>query len=118
MATGVVYKDLLPIPDDDPRGEEGTTTTMTDAPTESHALAMQSVQSPAEKGAAQIDHEHDVVNLGWNEPKEAIANPLVGGLNNEDLWILVRRYETVSKMGCSKCITSKRSRTRPRVAWT
>jgi hypothetical protein len=98
MATGAVYKDLLPIPDDDPRHGEATTTTMTDAPTESHALAMEAANRAEYKGAAQVDHAADVVNLGWNEPKEAIANPLVGGLNNEDLWILVRRFNKVSRL--------------------
>lgn len=98
MATGAVYKDLLPIPDDDPREEHGTTTTITDAPTESHALAMEAANRPEVKGAAQVDHAEEVVNLGWNEPKEAIANPLVGGLNNEDLWVLVRRFNKVSEL--------------------
>jgi hypothetical protein len=96
MATGAVYKDLLPIPDDDPRNEHGTATTMTDAPTESHALAMEAANRAEEKGAAQVNHDEEVVNLGWNEPKEQIMNPLVGGLNNEDLWILVRRFNKVS----------------------
>jgi hypothetical protein len=98
MATGVVYKDLLPIPDEDPHGVESTTTTMTDAPTESHALAMQAAKKSTEQGAAQVDHEQEVVNLGWNEPKEAIANPLVGGLKNEDLWVLVRRFNKVTRL--------------------
>lgn len=97
MATGAVYKDLLPIPDQDPRDEEPKTTTMMDAPSESHALAMQAASHPEEKGAAQVDHVEEIVNLGWNEPKEAIENPLVGGLNNEDLWVLVRRFNKVKR---------------------
>ncbi|KAH9871818.1 hypothetical protein J1614_006075, partial [Plenodomus biglobosus] len=95
MSTGgVVYKDLLPIPDTDPTEVEGTTTTLLDAPTESHALALQAAKSAAleEKGAAQIEHAEEVVDLGWNEPKEHVAKPLVGGLSNEDLWLLVRRF--------------------------
>jgi hypothetical protein len=35
------------------------------------------------------------MDLGWNEPKEAVAKPLVGGLSNEDLWLLVRRFNKV-----------------------
>jgi hypothetical protein len=38
---GLVFKDLLPLPDADPTEHEGTTTTLTDAPTESHALAFE-----------------------------------------------------------------------------
>ncbi|CAO2647733.1 Nn.00g086550.m01.CDS01 [Neocucurbitaria sp. VM-36] len=91
---GLVFKDLLPIPDTDPTEHEGTTTTLRNAPTESHALAHEAAVAahPDEKGAAQVDHDEEVVNLGWNEPKEHVENPLVGGLSNEDLWLLVRRF--------------------------
>ncbi|KAF1959574.1 hypothetical protein CC80DRAFT_466507 [Byssothecium circinans] len=92
MTSGAVYKDLLPIPAEDPTKIEDTTPTMTDQPTESHALAMEAAKSPEEMGAAQEDHDEEVVNLGWNEPKEEVANPLVGGLDNEELWMLVRRF--------------------------
>ncbi|KAH8644288.1 hypothetical protein IG631_01752 [Alternaria alternata] len=98
MSTGgVVYKDLLPIPDTDPTEHEGKSTTLRNAPTESHALALDAAKSapPEEKGAAQIAHGDEVVDLGWNEPKELVAKPLVGGLGNEDLWLLVRRFNKV-----------------------
>lgn len=66
---------------------------MAEEPTLSHALA---VDDHEEKGRAQLDHEEeDVVDLGWNEKKERIAAPLVGGLNNEDLWLLIRRFNKV-----------------------
>ncbi|ORY17777.1 hypothetical protein BCR34DRAFT_610678 [Clohesyomyces aquaticus] len=87
--TGVVYKDLLPIPHEIDPDKEETTTTVRDTPTVSHALAM---QEPEQKGAAQVEHGEEVVNLGWNEPGDAVANPLVGGLANDDLWVLVRRF--------------------------
>jgi len=96
MASGVVYKDLLPLPGEDPRQDDHTTPTLIDTPTESHALAVQAAKQPEERGAAQAEHEEEVVNLGWNEPKEAVSNPLVGGLSNEDLWVLVRRFNKVS----------------------
>lgn len=66
--------------------------TMRAMPTESHALAM---QNPEIKGLAQIDHGNEVEDLGWNEPKENIAAPLVGGLGNEELWLLIRRFNKV-----------------------
>lgn len=128
MATGAVYKDLLPIPQETEPEKEETTTTLTDKPTESHALAMEAAHNPEEKGAAQVDHGEEVVNLGWNEPEEAVENPLVGGLSNEDLWVLVRRFNKVrgiyangrffADIGISKCIMSKRSQTLHREAWT
>ena len=98
MSTGgVVYKDLLPIPDTDPTEHEGKASTLLDAPTDSHALALKAAKAPhpAEKGAAQMEHQGEVVDLGWNEPKEHVARPLVGGLSNEDLWLLVRRFNKV-----------------------
>ncbi|KAL3428452.1 hypothetical protein PVAG01_01960 [Phlyctema vagabunda] len=60
-----------------------------DLPTESHALAN---ADHDEKGAAQLDHgQTEVRDLGWNEKPEAIP-PLVGGLPNEELWTLIRRF--------------------------
>jgi hypothetical protein len=97
---GVVYKDLLPIPDETVPEQQARTVTLTEKPTESHALAMEAAHNPeqlgVQAGAAQVDHAEEVVNLGWNEPKQAVANPLVGGLSNEDLWMNVRRFNKVS----------------------
>ncbi|KAF2469275.1 uncharacterized protein BDR25DRAFT_47678 [Lindgomyces ingoldianus] len=87
--TGIVYKGLLPIPHQTGLEKKETTTTVRDTPTVSHALAM---KNPEQKGAAQVEHDEEVVNLGWNEPDNAVASPLVGGLANDDLWILVRRF--------------------------
>jgi hypothetical protein len=98
MSTGgVVYKDLLPIPDINPTEHEGKATTLLQAPTDSHALALEGAKAAPleEKGAAQIAHGEEVVDLGWNEPKELVAKPLVGGLGNEDLWLLIRRFNKV-----------------------
>lgn len=95
MAIGAVYQDLLPVPAEDPRKEADTTPTLTEKPTESHALAVEAAKDPEQKGAAQVDHGEEVVDLGWNEPEQAIASPLVGGLSNEDLWVLVRRFNKV-----------------------
>jgi hypothetical protein len=60
-------------------------------PTASHELA--EVEQD-EKGEAQIAHgDVEVKNLGWNENKERVAAPLVGGLSNEELWALIRRFD-------------------------
>lgn len=97
-----MYKDLLPVPGQDPRQEEDKTTTLTDVPTKSHALAMEAAKAPEERGAAQVEHEEEVVNLGWNEPESHIESPLVGGLSNEDLWVLIRRF---NKVRCAPACT-------------
>jgi hypothetical protein len=101
MVEGVVYKDLLDTPEKDPTVLEGHHQSLRDAPTESHALALEAANSTGEHapGAAQVEHGQEVVNLGWNEPKEHISNPLVGGLSNEDLWLLVRRFNKVRQKG-------------------
>ncbi|KAF2501204.1 hypothetical protein BU16DRAFT_450690 [Lophium mytilinum] len=94
MSGGVVYKDLLPIPKETSVAEtpenKDLSHTLRDQPTESHALAMADHE---EKGAAQVEHDQEVVDLGWNEPQHAVASPLVGGLPNDELWVLIRRFD-------------------------
>lgn len=64
-----------------------------DQPTDSHALANAEHE---EKGVAQLNHgETEVKDLGWNEPQGALPAPLVGGLENEELWTLIRRFNKV-----------------------
>ena len=97
---GVVYQDLVPLPDDtgavtDPHQKE-TAHALGDGATISHQLAT----SPTEQaGHAQLDHDLEVKDLGWNESKDKIAHPLVGGMENEDLWVLIRRFNKVG-FGC------------------
>lgn len=93
---GTGIKDLLPIPSDtqpisDPAKTETANTLMED-PSLSHALA---TDDHDEKGLAQQDHNEEVMDLGWNEKKQDIPTPLVGGLDNEELWLLVRRFNKV-----------------------
>jgi hypothetical protein len=49
-----------------------------------------------EKGEAQIPHNAEVKDLGWTDHVVDLPNPLVGGLQNEELWVLVRRFNKVS----------------------
>ncbi|KAH6695704.1 hypothetical protein F5X68DRAFT_266984 [Plectosphaerella plurivora] len=67
-----------------------------DQPTASHQLAEEATDKPPEeKGHAEVNHgDVEVKNLGWNsEHPDHVPSPLVGGLSNEDLWILVRRFD-------------------------
>lgn len=86
--------DFLPIPADtqpvtDPNRVD-TANHLADEPTLSHALAMEDHE---EKGAAQMEHhDEDVADLGWHEHKDRMLDPLVGGLDNEELFLLVRRF--------------------------
>ena len=62
------------------------------ASTDSHALAEADHE---EKGAAQLDHQAvEVKDLGWNEHHKTVP-PLVGGLPNDELWLLIRRFNKV-----------------------
>lgn len=63
--------------------------------TESHALAVAHVEEGYPVGAAQLDHgAAEVRDLGWGEDPETVPN-LVGGLPNEELWTLIRRFNKV-----------------------
>ncbi|KAI9802475.1 MAG: hypothetical protein M1825_002860 [Sarcosagium campestre] len=61
---------------------------LSDGPTESHALA---IADHDEKGASQQEHaEPEVKDLGWDE---TATDVIVGGLPNEQLWTLIRRFD-------------------------
>lgn len=99
MATESGLADFLPIPHNvapltDPDKQE-VAQSLTEAPTASHALAM---EDHDEKGAAQIAHDGEVKDLGWTDHVDQIQNPLVGGMPNEELWVLVRRFNKVSSI--------------------
>ena len=96
-------KDILPIPDNfevvtNPENQE-TSTSLADEPTMSHALA---VADHDEKGHAQEWHEEVARDLGWHEKDQNVPDPLVGGIGNEQLWLLLRRFNKVmNKLPCS-----------------
>lgn len=103
---GAQVKDLLPIPSDtqpvtDP-GQTEISHSLADETTLSHALATDDHEV---KGLAQQDHAEEVLDLGWNQQKQEIAAPLVGGLDNEELWMLTRRFDKVRE--ASSTITIK-----------
>lgn len=67
-------------------------------PTDSHALAHADHEL---QGAAQEIHdETEVRDLGWSKHPKNVPAPLVGGLPNEQLWTLVRRFNKV-RIGAS-----------------
>jgi hypothetical protein len=136
-SSGVVYRDLVSVPETEPianpykdpsqdpskdpsKAKEEAAVPLHEGPTASHALATSpSVEEP---GLVQLDHDEEVKDLGWNQPKEGIPAPLVGGMENEDLWVLVRRFDKVcleelaliqtifTDSVSSKCTTSKNTR--------
>jgi len=100
VETGVVYRDLghaPPLPNDASAATRPDTREVSHAiseePTLSHALA-----DSANHGghAQQFMKNDDIKDLGWNQDADEIPRPLVGGLPNEELWILIRRFNKVS----------------------
>ncbi|KAJ7488228.1 hypothetical protein FB451DRAFT_1529386 [Mycena latifolia] len=88
-----IVRDFLPIPDTvapvtDPEHKE-VAHSITQSPTDSHALAQVEQE---EKGAAQEGHDAEVLDLGWNQHPDKVAKPLISGLENEELWLLIRRF--------------------------
>lgn len=68
-----------------------STASASNAPSDSHALA--SADDHEVKGAVQMNHEEgEVRNMGWNDHPHDVPKELVGGLPNEELWTLVRRF--------------------------
>ncbi|OOF99961.1 hypothetical protein ASPCADRAFT_161319 [Aspergillus carbonarius ITEM 5010] len=66
------------------------TTTEISGPTDSHVL---SKVDQDEKGLAQKAGDTDTItDVGWDQPPEDIDEKLVSGLSNEDLWMLLRRF--------------------------
>lgn len=61
-------------------------------PTDSHALA---ATEPEEKGYAQTHNTSSVRDLGWHNDAGSIPRPLIAGLPNDDLWMLLRRFNKV-----------------------
>lgn len=90
-------QEILPIPDLSTitnANKIESANALGEEPTASHALALADHE---EKGAAQQEHDAEVQDLGWNEPKERVAQPLVGGMDNEELWLLIRRFNKVGE---------------------
>lgn len=115
---GYVFRDGGPIPDselNDPRNQEvgqaahmeqATRTSTSNSSnvntpesssdgnhaTDSHAIAA-TAHEHEEKGAVQVGHKDgEVRDMGWREHPKDVPTPLVGGLPNEELWTLVRRF--------------------------
>lgn len=65
-----------------------------ETPTASHELADESANvDPEDKGASQLNHDDiEVRDLGFNENANDVPQPVVGGLRNDELWTLIRRF--------------------------
>ena len=105
---GYVFKDGGPIPDSELKERQSdqealhtqqdatplstshiSSTSVSNPPTESHALALNTQEEP---GAVERNSTTgEVKDLGWFENPQHVPT-LVGGLKNEDLWMYLRRF--------------------------
>ena len=78
-----------------PRSEDGKVRNMDhkDSPTDSHEI---SKIKQDEKGLAQKAGDNkEVSDIGWSQEPVEIEEQIVHGLSNEDLWMLIRRFDQV-----------------------
>ncbi|KAK6083183.1 hypothetical protein SCUP234_04011 [Seiridium cupressi] len=87
-AEGVVLRDLIDGPENQSPGDQSHYPTSIQQSGIPHESATAHTQDP---GPAQFKHDEEV-DLGWNHQPEDIPDTLIGGLDNEDLWILIRRF--------------------------
>jgi len=67
------------------------------APTDSHAISQ---VVPDEKGLIQkAAASHEVSDIGWEHGPDEIGEQIVPGLANDDLWMLLRRFDKACHSG-------------------
>jgi hypothetical protein len=66
---------------------------MPEGPTDSHVLAQ---VEQDEKGLSQKTDSTEVTDIGWSTPVDHIEEPIIAGLSNDDLWMLIRRFDQAS----------------------
>jgi hypothetical protein len=72
-----------------------------EGPTDSHVLSQ---VEQDEKGLAQKAGDTEgITNIGWGVSPNVIEEPLVAGLSNEDLWMLIRRFDKVRSSTIVSC---------------
>lgn len=59
---------------------------------DSHSLAASAIVNTER---AKPSDDQSVYDLGWNDESKQDAKPWVRGMDNEDLWVLVRRLNKV-----------------------
>lgn len=77
----------------------GPSRTENQGPTDSHAI---SHVEPDEKGLVQkAGASQEVSDIGWEHGSGEIGERIVPGLLNEDLWMLIRRFDKVCDSGAA-----------------
>ncbi|KAJ5266980.1 hypothetical protein N7478_009788 [Penicillium angulare] len=69
---------------------EAETPPIPEGPTDSHILSQ--VEQDEKGLSQQAGDDAEVTDLGWTQPSEHFDEALIAGLSNEDLWMLIRRF--------------------------
>lgn len=69
------------------------------APTDSHALAHAEVEEASLIHTSPDDEA--TADIGWQQQPHEFDEPIIGGIPNEDLWMLIRRFNKVGVMLCA-----------------
>lgn len=59
-------------------------------PTDSHILSQ--VEQDEKGLAEQAGETTTTTDIGWNQAPDDVDGQIVAGLSNEDLWMLIRRF--------------------------
>ncbi|KAJ5643654.1 uncharacterized protein N7484_006161 [Penicillium longicatenatum] len=62
-----------------------------EGPTDSHVLSQ--VEQDEKGLSQQAGNAAEITDLGWSQPSKHFQQPIIGGLSNEDLWMLIRRFD-------------------------
>lgn len=64
-----------------------------EGPTDSHVLSQ--VEQDEKGLSQQAGDTAEITDLGWTDPSKHSEERLIAGLSNDDLWMLIRRFDKV-----------------------
>lgn len=60
------------------------------------ALAKEKTAVAEDRSTKLAQNDVALVDLGWHKDPEHVTHPVVDGMSNEDVWLLIRRFNKVS----------------------
>lgn len=76
--------------------DQGTPGAFEDTPTDNHDLAQDQDQvEPEEHALVHTSSNRKLLDIKWKPSSRTVEETLAPGLSNEDLWLLIRRFNKV-----------------------
>jgi hypothetical protein len=94
-ADGIVLKDLI---DEDHAFDDGIDISTTHQSTRTYGSGATGEEP---KGQAQIEHNEEI-DIGWGVDPDKITHRFIEGIDNEDVWIWIRRFNKLYLGSCSQ----------------